>query len=86
MRGGDGEDGFGHGELVSRRVEEDVGTDGRDEQCYGGFGDVVLLLFSGCAARVEVGGGFPVVVEERVFVALGDEGGEAGVEEGEVGG
>ena len=35
-------------------------------------------------ARIEVRRRFPIVVEERVLVAFGFEGGEAGGEEGEV--
>lgn len=86
MRGRNGEDGFGYGEFVARRVEEDVGANGRYEEGYGGFDEGLLLLRGRCLTRVEACGGFPVVVEERVFVSLGDEGGEACVEESQVGG
>lgn len=81
-RGGDGEDGFGYGELVAGWVEEDVGAGGCDEEGYGWF----LRGGGGLGGPgVEVCGGVPVVVEQGVFVALGEECGEPGVEEGEVG-
>ncbi len=57
-------------------------ADERDEQRDG---RAVDGRSAGDGGRVERDGGGPVVVEERVFLALGDEAGEVGGEEREVG-